>query len=82
MNLNSSKIRVLNLFIKNPNKEFYLSQVRKKTGLSLDRTHAYLKYWKKAGALSFRRCGRMTFYKLRKCRIVELIKGLIGELNA
>jgi uridine phosphorylase len=81
MNLNSSKLKVLKLFIKHPKDEFYLSQARKMTGLSLDRTHVYLKYWESIGALSCRRCGRMTFYKLKRCRVVELLNDLMGELN-
>ena len=81
MNLNESKLKVLDLFIKNPKKEFYLSEVRAATGLSLDRTHAYLKYWKEAGALELRICGRMTFYKLKKSRIVDAMKVLTGVMK-
>lgn len=81
MYLNPNKIKVVRVFINSPKKEFYLSQISKITGISLDRTHAYLNFWNDLGVLSYRKIGRMKLYKLNESKLTEAVINLLEVLN-
>ena len=81
MRLNPSKMRIVGVFIDNPDKEFYLSQINKMTGISLDRTHAYLNFWNGLGVISYRKIGRMKMYKLKKSKLTRAIINLLEVLD-
>lgn len=81
MRLNPSKIKIIRLFIDSPKEEFYLSQVSKSTGVSLDRTHAYLKFWVEKKALIYKTLGRMKLYKLNDSRFTRSLIRFLEVLD-
>lgn len=58
-------VNMLELFCKNPNKEFYSKEIGKKIGLSKATNIKWLKKLKETGILSETSKGRKKYYKLR-----------------
>ena len=77
MRLNESKMKVLKVFFDHPESEFYLSQLRRKTSLSLDTTYRSLCFWKKKGVLRCRTLGRMKLYCLNRCELTDIMRKLL-----
>lgn len=59
-------LKLLLFFFDNASSEFYESQIRKRTGLSLGSVNKYLKLLAKENFLLLRRKGKMNFYRLNR----------------
>lgn len=62
----STRMKLLVFFLENPTKEFYESEVKKKTGLSLGAVNKYLKELASEKILLLNKRGKMNFYKLNR----------------
>lgn len=60
---NPSLVEVLNLFLLNPEEEFYQSDIAKKTDKALMQVQRALKILKEIGLISSKQRGRMVYYK-------------------
>ncbi len=77
MRLNESKVKVLKPFLDHPQEEFYLSQIKRQVGLSLDTVHRSLRFWKEKGVLRCRPVGRMKLYCLNRCELTDIMRKLL-----
>ncbi|MCD6476882.1 MAG: nucleotidyltransferase domain-containing protein, partial [Candidatus Aenigmarchaeota archaeon] len=74
---NKTAFKLLEVFLKNPTKEFYELEIKKKSGLSTGATNKYMKQLVKEKLILFKKKGKMNFYKLnRNYEIVKQIKKL------
>lgn len=72
---NKTEFKLLEVFLKNPTKEFYETEVRKMSGLSLGSANKHMKELTKENLVLFNRKGKMNFYKLnRDSQTVKQIK--------
>ncbi len=79
---NASRYKVLKLFLKNPKKEFYATQVRKKTGLSKTTTGKRLRELREQEIIKLREEANAKFYRLKKENpFVKQMKILISLAN-
>jgi len=62
----STRMKLVVFFLENPTREFYESEVRKKTGLSLGAVNKYLKELASEKILLLNKRGKMNFYMLNK----------------
>ncbi len=60
------KEKLTAFFLENPSKEFYETEVRKKTGISTGAVNNYLKELKSEGILLLNKRGAMNFYRLNR----------------
>jgi len=58
-----SRLNILKVFFEQPDKELYVMEVKKKTGMSYDRAYQYLKDLESEGILTSKLKGKSRFYK-------------------
>ncbi|MBU3904643.1 MAG: nucleotidyltransferase domain-containing protein [Nanoarchaeota archaeon] len=72
---NETAFKLVEVFLKNPTKEMYESEVRKMSGLSLGSANKYMKEIVKEDIVVWTKRGKMNFYRLnRDSQIVKHIK--------
>ncbi|MBU4124555.1 MAG: nucleotidyltransferase domain-containing protein [Nanoarchaeota archaeon] len=72
---NETAFKLVEVFLKNPTKEMYESEVRKMSGLSLGSANKYMKEIVKEDVVARTKRGKMNFYRLnRDSQIVKQIK--------
>lgn len=63
---NTTSFKLLGVFLRNPSKQFYESEIKRKSGLSAGAVNKHMKFLVEDNLVNIEKRGKMKFYRLNK----------------